>query len=111
MRWVLCSTPAQWWGTHEGTFEDWRTYRHMMKIIFGKPELSITEKYNGCDDPRMHLTRWIRAYGEEPQPEWVHLFYHTLDVIPRNWCTKVELLHDTCEWDILREGFLLTFLF
>ena len=59
----------------------------------------------------MHLTRWTKAYGEEPQSEWVHLFYHTLDVIPRNWYTESELRHDTSEWDILHEGFLLKFLF
>lgn len=84
MRWALCATPVRWWGTHEGTFEDWHTYKHMVKIRFGKLELRITEKYDGHDDPRIHLTRWIKAYREEPQPEWVHLFYHTLDVIRRN---------------------------
>jgi len=111
LRWALHTMPVQWWGTHEGTFEDWHDCRSMMRIRFRKPEVCITEKYDRRDDPCMHLTRWIKDYGEEPQPEWVHLFYHTLDVIPRNWYTKVELLHDTCEWDILREGFLLTFLF
>jgi len=47
----------------------------------------------------------------EAQPEWVHLFYHTLDVIPRNWYMEIELWHGTGEWDILRERFLFTFLF
>ncbi|MDW3502992.1 hypothetical protein NQ272_27955, partial [Escherichia coli] len=36
----------------------------------------------------------------------VHLFYHTLDVIPRNWYIETQLQHGTGEWDILREGFL-----
>lgn len=84
LRWVLHATPARWWGTHEGTFKDWRGYRCMMKIRFGKLELCITEKYDGHDDPCMHLTRWIRGYREEPQLEWVHLFYHTQDVTPRH---------------------------
>lgn len=82
-----------------------------MQIRFGKPELQITEKYDGRDYPHMHLTRLIKAYGEEPQPEWVQLFYHNLDVIPRNWYTKAELRHGTGKWDILHEGFLSTFLF
>jgi len=34
-----------------------------------------------------------------------------LDVIPRNWYTETELRHGTGKWDILRKGFLLTFLF
>ena len=111
MRWVLHAMPARWWGTHEGMFKDWHACKHMMKIRFGKPELHVVERYDGRDDPRMHLTRWIKTYGEEPQPEWVHLFYHTLDVIPRNWYTDTELRHDTGEWDILRTVFLSTFLF
>lgn len=82
-----------------------------MKIRFGKPELHIAEKYNGRDDLCMHLTRWIKAYREEPKPEWVHLFSHTPDIIPRNWYMEAELWHDTGEWDILCAGFLLTFLF
>ena len=51
------------------------------------------------------------VYGEEPQPEWVHLFCHSLDVIPMNWYTEMELCHGTSEWDILHEGFLITFMF
>ena len=35
----------------------------------------------------------------------------TLDVIPMNWYTKTELRHGTIKWDILHEGFLLTFTF
>jgi len=59
----------------------------------------------------MHLSKWTKVYGEEPQHEWVHLFYHTLDVIPMNWYIETELLHGIGEWDILRKGFLLTFTF
>lgn len=25
LRWEFCVTPAHWWVTHEGTFEDWRS--------------------------------------------------------------------------------------
>ena len=28
-----------------------------------------------------------------------------------NWYTEMELCHDTREWDVLREGFILTFTF
>lgn len=50
-------------------------------------------------------------YGTELQQEWVHLFYHTLDIIPMNWSLEIEIFHDTAEWNILREGFLMTFSF
>jgi len=28
-----------------------------------------------------------------------------------NWYLEIELYHDTVEWDVLKEGFLLTFNF
>ena len=59
----------------------------------------------------MHLVKWTKVYREELQPEWVHLFYHTLGTIPMNWYTEMELRHGMNEWDILREGFLLAFTF
>lgn len=55
-----------------------------MRLQFGKPKLRIANKYDGRDEPRTHIAKWTKAYGEEPQPKWVHLFYHTLDVIPMN---------------------------
>src|SRR5271168_607599 len=81
----------------------------MMHLRFGKLQLWIADKYDGRNDLHTHLVKWTKAYGEETQLEWVHLFYHTLDVIPMNWYTETELHHGTSEWDILREGFLLTF--
>lgn len=36
-KWVLHVTPARWWGTHQGSFDDWREFRRMMRIWFGKP--------------------------------------------------------------------------
>jgi len=56
LKWALRTMPVCWLGTHEGTFEYWRDCRRMMQIRFGKPKLQITKKYDGCDDPRMHLT-------------------------------------------------------
>lgn len=49
--------------------------------------------------------------GEKPKLEWVHMFCHILDTIPMNWCLEMELHHGTTEWDISKEGFLLTFSF
>jgi len=53
----------------------------------------------------------MQGYGEKPQLEWVHLFCHTLDVIPMNLYIETELCHGIGEWDILREGFVMTFSF
>ena len=71
----------------------------------------MTEKYYRKDDLHSHLAKWAKAYGVKPQPEWVHLFCHTLDVIPMNWYLEIKLCHGTVEWDILHEGFIMTFSF
>lgn len=71
----------------------------------------MTYKHDGRDDPRDHLAKWSEAYGVKPQPEWVHLFYHALGIIPMNWYLETELHHGTEEWDILRHGYLMTFSF
>jgi len=71
----------------------------------------MTDKYDGKDDACTHLAKWAHAYGAKPQPEWVHLFCNTLDVISMNWYLETELHHGTSEWDILCEGFIMTFSF
>lgn len=82
-----------------------------MHLRFKKPQMRITDKYDRRDDPHAHLAKWTKVYREEPQPEWVHLFYHTLYSIPMNWYTGMEIHHGMSKWDILRKGFLLTFTF
>ena len=82
-----------------------------MLTRFGKPKVRMIEKYDRKDDLRTHLAKWAQAYGAKPQPEWVHLFCHTLDVILMNWYMETELYHGTSEWDILCEGFIMTFNF
>ena len=52
----------------------------MMYTWFGKPKMWLANKYDGQDNPRAHLAKWTKVYGEKPQAEWVHLFCHTLDV-------------------------------
>lgn len=82
-----------------------------MRVFFGHLKVRLTEKYDGRNDPHDHLAKWIEVYGVKPQPEWVHLFFHTLDVIPMNWYLEMELCHGTKDWDILRQGFLMMFNF
>ena len=57
------------------------------------------------------MVRWTQAYGKKPQPEWVHLFCHTLYVIPMNWYIETKLCHGIGEWDVLHKGFVMTFNF
>ena len=32
---------------------------------FGKPQMCLTDKYDGQDDPRVYLAKWTKVYGEE----------------------------------------------
>jgi len=38
LKWALHATPPQWWGTHQGTFEDWHGCRRRMFLHFRKPQ-------------------------------------------------------------------------
>ena len=71
-------------GMHKDSFDDWHVYRKMMRFWFGWLKVRLKEKYEGTNDPCNHLEKWTKVYGAEPKPEWVHFFYHTLDVIPMN---------------------------
>lgn len=82
-----------------------------MKLRFGCENTRMTEKYNGRDDLHDHLEKWTKAWGTKPQSEWVQILFHALDTIPTNWYVKTGLLHGTTKWDVLKEGFLLTFSF
>src|ERR1700733_2760945 len=71
----------------------------------------MIDRHDGKNHLCMHLAKWAEAYGAKPQPEWVHLFCHTLDVIPMNWYVETELHDGIGEWDVLHEGFVMTFSF
>ena len=82
--WALHTVPTWWWGMHNESFDNWRECRRMMCTHFGKPKMRLTNKYDGRDDLCAHLAKLTKVYGGKPQLEWVHMFYHTLDVIPMN---------------------------
>lgn len=105
---ALCATLAYWWGTHKEKFTSWKEDRWMMQLRFVYANTRMNEKYSGKDDPHENLAWWTRAWGIEPQPKWVHIFYHTLDTIPMKWYLERKLHHGTTEWDILREYLFFT---
>lgn len=61
--WALCAMAARWWGTHKGRFGDCFECRKMMRTHFGKLKVQIIDKYDGQDDPSMHLAKWAQGYG------------------------------------------------
>lgn len=93
------------------SFYEWRDYKGIMRMWFGHPNLLLTKKFDGRNDLHDHLAKWTNVYGIDPRPEGVHLFCHTLDIIPMNCYLETELYHGTTKRDILREGFFMTFSF
>ena len=53
----------------------------------------------------------IQQWSDIPEDEWVHLFIHTLDIVPRNRYTETELRRGTITWPLMIESFQLTFSF
>lgn len=88
---ALRATPTRWWGMHKEKFSDWKEYQRMMKLRFKYSNTRIIEKYTRKGDPHEHLARWEKAWGEESQPEQVHIFFHTLDTIPMKWYLETKM--------------------
>jgi len=59
--------------------------------------------------PRIHTEACIKACKHKRADEWVHLFIHTLDTIPKNWYTETELCRGNENWCLMIDGFKLTF--
>jgi hypothetical protein len=74
-------------------------------------ENKYVEKYDGMGQPREHvdicITQWILV----PPEEWPHHFIHTLEGIPRNWYTELELRRETANWEEMQQNFVITFAF
>ena len=66
-------------------------------------------RYDGQTDPRIHIEACVKAWQNWNADERVHMFVHTLDIIPKNWYTKTELCRGTESWSLSTEGFKLTF--
>ena len=58
-----------------------------------------------------HIEHCRMTWQEYLRQEWVHRFIHTLEMVPRNWYTSVELRRGTVEWEELTAGFTHTFEF
>lgn len=66
-------------------------------------------KYDGQTDPMIHIEACVKAWQHRNVDEWVHLFVHTLDTIPKNWYTEIELRRGTENWSLMIDGFKINF--
>ena len=95
------ATPARWWHAHKENIASWDDCKQLMRIRFSKERDFIQQKYSGESDPRSHIKNCEQNWLDIPEDEWVHLFIHTLDTIPRNWYTKTELRRVTITWPVM----------
>ena len=82
-----------------------------MVIIFSNNKEPLQQKYTEESDPGSHIDICEQSWLDIPEDEWVHLFIHTLDTVPRNWYTETELRRGTITWPLIIDKFLLTFTF
>ena len=63
----------------------------MLEIRFSENVSYVGQKYIGFMYHVDHLENYCVTWRMIPRQEWVHLFIHTLDTVPKNWYTLVEL--------------------
>ena len=105
------ATPTRWWHAHKENIASWDDLKRLMAIRFSHDKECLRQKYKGESDPRSHIKICEQSWSDIPEDEWVHLFIHTLDQIPRNWYMETELRRGTITWPLMIDSFLLTFTF
>ena len=88
---ALRATPARWWDAHKRNITTWETCHRLLVVRIGEDDGDMNYKYDGKNDPRIHVKACIKAWKQRSADEWVHLFVHTLGNIPKNWYTEIEL--------------------
>ena len=95
------ATPARWWHAHKGHIASWDDFKRLMAITFSNDKEWFQQKYTGESDPMSHIKICEQNWLDIPEDEWVHLFIHTLDTIPRNWYTEIKLCRGTITWPLM----------
>lgn len=93
---------ARCWVAHKYSIQSWVQCQRMMQIRFGETREYGSGKYSGMNDPR-------EQRNELPREEWPHMFIHTLESIPNNWYTQLELQRETVSWEDLKANLINTF--
>ena len=89
------ATPARWWHAHKENIASWDDFKRLMAIRFSNDKEPLQQKYTRERDPRAQIQICEQSWSDIPEDEWVHLFIHTLDTVPRNWYTETELRRGT----------------
>lgn len=109
----LKGTPMRWWVMHHTQVGTWLQVTKLLctRFIVVKYDLSI--HFQGMEDAKAHLTLcepwWTKQ--QVPSKQWVHIFVHTLDIIPRIWYIQQDTRHETIIWERVSQDFIHTFTF
>ena len=106
---ALRSTLARWWTMHKTNITNSETCHRLLAVRFGNDVEGINYRYDGQTDPMIDMEACVKAWQHRDVDEWVHLFVHTLDTIPKNQYTETELRKGIKTWSLMRDGFQLTF--
>ena len=87
---ALKDTPARWWETHKKTITGWAQCQCLMTVHFSNAKEYHAGRYDGRNDPSGHLMESQTLWALRPKDEWVHVFIHTMDEMPRSWYVSVE---------------------
>ena len=82
-----------------------------MIVRFGETEVYHTGKYDGWNDPSVHLMECQTLWESWPKDERVHACIHTLNEMPRSWYILAKLRREITTWEELTIFFAHTFSF
>ena len=108
---AIRATPARWWYPHKENIASWDDCKRLMVIRFSNDKECLQQKYTRESNPRLHIRTCEQNWLDIPEDEWVHLFIHTFDIVPRKWYTETELHSGTISWPVMLDSFMLTFSF
>ena len=78
------ATPTRWWHAHKENIASWDDFKRLMMIRFSNDNECLQQKYTRESDPRSHINICEQNWSNILEDEWVQLFIHTLDTVPRN---------------------------
>jgi len=69
--------------------------KRLLQVRFREGVQYVEGKYNGLANPTDHIMKCTVTWRQIPKYEWMLMFVHTLDIIPKNSYIELELRHGT----------------
>ena len=82
-----------------------------MTVHLGNAEGYHARRYDGRNGPSGHLMECQTLWALRPKDEWVHVFIHTMDEMPRSWHVSMKPRRDITTWEEPTVCFAQTFRF